>query len=53
MQANETLHHLMTDCEITLMLQVDIMKNKMPLPDMTWLEKHNHTTHTNLLANDV
>ena len=36
LQANETLHHLMTDCEVTTSLQMDIMKNKTPLPDMTW-----------------
>ena len=33
---NETLHHLMTDWEATTSLQMDIMKNQMPLPDMTW-----------------
>ena len=32
LQANETLHHLMTDCEATTSLQMDIMKNKIPLP---------------------
>ena len=39
LQANETLHHLMTDCEATNSLQMDIMKNKIPLPDMTWSVK--------------
>ena len=34
-QANETLHHLMTDCEATTSLQMDIMKNQIPLPYMT------------------
>ena len=34
--AHETLHHLMTDCEATTSLQMDIMKNKIPIPDMTW-----------------
>ena len=27
LQANETLHHLMTDCEAITSLQMDIMKN--------------------------
>ena len=27
----------MTDCEATPSLQMDKMKNKIPLPDMTWL----------------
>ena len=36
---NETLHHLMTDCEATSSLQLDIMKNQIPLPDMTWSVK--------------
>ena len=36
LQANETLHHLMTDCEATTSLQMDIMKNQIPLPEMTW-----------------
>ena len=35
LQANETLHHLMTDCEATTSLQMEIMKNQIPLPDMT------------------
>ena len=39
LQANETLHHLMTDCEATSSLQLDIMKNQIPLPDMTWSVK--------------
>ena len=39
LQANETLHHLMTDCEATTSLQLDIMKSKIPLPDMTWSVK--------------
>ena len=39
LQANETLHHLMTDCEATTSLQMDIMKNQIPLPDMTWSVK--------------
>ena len=42
-QANETLHHLMTDCEATNMLQRDIMKNLIPLPDMTWSVKDINT----------
>ena len=32
---NETLHHLITDCEATTSLQLDIMKNQIPLSDMT------------------
>ena len=39
LQSNETLHHLMTDCEATSSLQLDIMKNMIPLPDMTWSVK--------------
>ena len=38
-QFNETLHHLMTDCEATSLIQMDIMKNQIPLPDMTWSVK--------------
>ena len=29
----------MTDCEATSTLQLDIMKNKIPLPDMPWSVK--------------
>ena len=29
----------MTDCEATTSLQMDIMKNQIPLPDMTWSVK--------------
>ena len=43
LQENETLHHLMTDCEATTSLQMDIMKNKIPLPDMTWSVKEINT----------
>ena len=39
LQANETLHHLMTDCEATSSLQLDLMKKQIPLPDMTWSVK--------------
>ena len=35
-QENETLHHLMTNCETTSPLPMDIMQNKTPLPDMSW-----------------
>ena len=35
-QENETLYHLMTNCEATSPLQMDIMQNKNPLPDMSW-----------------
>ena len=35
-QDNETLHHLMTSCETTSTLQLDIRQNKIPLPDMLW-----------------
>ena len=38
-QSNETLHHLMTDCETTSKLQMDINKNNIPLPDMSWSVK--------------
>ena len=43
LQVNETLHHLMTDCEATASLQMDIMKNKIPLPDMSWSVKDLNT----------
>ena len=33
----------MTDCEATLTLQLDIMKNKIPLRDMTWSVKDINT----------
>ena len=39
LQAKETLHHLMNDCEATTSLQMDIMKNQIPLLDMTWSVK--------------
>ena len=39
LQDNETLHHLITDCEATTSLQMDIMENQIPLPDMTWSVK--------------
>ena len=29
----------MTDCEVTAPIQMDIMKNRIPLPDMTWSVK--------------
>ena len=32
LQANKTFHHLMTDCVATTSLQLDIMKNQIPLP---------------------
>ena len=50
LQANETLHHLMTDCEATTSLQMDI-----PLPDMTWSvkDKQIYTAPTNPLIDDI
>ena len=36
LHGNETLYHLMTECESTSSLQMDIMKNQIPLSDMTW-----------------
>ena len=39
LQANETLHHLMTDCEATISLQMDILKNQIPLPARIWSVK--------------
>ena len=42
-QANETLYHLMTDCEATTTIQMDIMRNKIPLPDMKWSVKDINT----------
>ena len=55
LQANETLHHLMTDCEATTSLQMDIMKNQIPLPDMTWSvkDKQIYTAPTNSLFDDI
>ena len=58
LQANETIHHLMTDCEATSSLQLDIMKNKIPLPDMTWSVKdiNNFIQHPlihSLMTNDT
>ena len=50
LQANETLHHLMTS------LQMDIMKNQIPLPDMTWSVKDRkqiYTAPSNLLLEDI
>ena len=35
LQSDETLHHLMIDCEATTSIQLDIMKNKIPMPDIT------------------
>ena len=43
LQANETLHQLMTDSEAITSLQMDIMKNKIPLLDMTWSVKDINT----------
>ena len=39
MNFNNTIHH----CEVTAPLQLDIMKNKIPLPDMTWSVKDINT----------
>ena len=33
----------MTDCEATAMIQLNVMKNKIPLADMTWSVKDIHT----------
>ena len=33
----------MTDCEATSLIQMDIMKNQIPLPDMTWSVKDINT----------
>ena len=41
--ANKTLHHLMSDCEASTSLHLDIMKNKIPPPDMTWSVKDINT----------
>ena len=53
LQANETLHHLMTDCEATVSLQMEIMKNKIPLPDMTWSVKDINTFIENPLVHSL
>ena len=29
----------LTECEATSMIQIDIMKNKIPLPEMSWSVK--------------
>ena len=33
---NETLYHLITECEVLANQHLDIMANKIPLPDMEW-----------------
>ena len=53
LQANLTFHHLMTDCEATTSLQLDIMKNKIPLPDMTWSVKEINTFIQHPLINSL
>ena len=51
-QTHETLHHLMSECEATTAIQMDILRNKIPLPDMTWSVKdinsfmHHHVIHS-------
>ena len=55
LQANEILYHLMTECEATASLQMEIMKNKyrtVPLPDMTWPVKdmNNFMQHPRILS---
>ena len=57
-QANETLRHLMTDCEATTSFQMDIMENQIPLPDMTWSVKDinkfiQHPLIHSLMTNDT
>ena len=49
------LNHLMTDCEATTSLQIDIMKNQIPLPNMTWpvKDKQIYTAPTNPLTDDI
>ena len=55
LQANETAHHLMTDWEATTSLHMDIMKNQIPPPDVTWSVKVKqvYTTPTNPLTDDI
>ena len=56
LQANETLHHRMTDCEATTLLQLDIMKNKNPTSRhdlVSRRHKHIFTTPLNTLTNDI
>ena len=56
LKANETLHHLMTDCEATMLLQMDIMKNQIPLADITWSVKDInkiYTIPTNPFTDDI
>ena len=46
----------MTDCEATSTIQLDIMKNKIPLPDINMVDQeHNgiHTTPSNTLTDDL
>ena len=38
-QKPETLSHLITDCEAMTNEQLEIMENKIPLPDMKWSTK--------------
>ena len=33
------LHHHITDCKATTTIQMDVMKNKIPPPDMAWSVK--------------
>ena len=44
----------MTDCEATTLFQTDIMKNQIPLPDVTWSvkDKQIYTAPTNPLTDD-
>ena len=36
LQSHETLYHLITECEAAAAIQLDILKNKIPLLDITW-----------------
>ena len=55
LKANETFNHLMTDCEVTTSLQMDIMKNQIPLPDMSWSvkDKQIYSAPTYPLTDDI
>ena len=39
LQADDTLHFLISECEATTLLQLEIIQSKIPLPDMSWSVK--------------
>ena len=54
LQANETLHHLMTDCEATTSLQMDIKPNPTTRYDLvSKRHKQIYTAPANPLIDDI